>query len=576
MATNQPPVSAANSLERDSAATLPARVDRQSLRLGPVLNKVEQRMRVWEEKGFSRSLWAKDSALWSREPSPEITDRMGWLTLPEQMQEAAGDLADFAKQIRDDGMRHIVLLGMGGSSLAPEVFERTFGNAPGFPELFVLDSTHPDAVRAAEARIDLAHSLFLVSSKSGTTLEMLSFFRYFWKRMSEKSPTPGRHFVAITDAGSPLEALARERGFRRFFSATPDVGGRYSALSVFGLAPAALMGVDVRCLLDRARTMSAACASSVKTTENPGLVLGAALGELALAGYDKVTLHASPGLESFPSWLEQLIAESTGKDGKGIVPVADEPLGSPESYGKDRVFVRLEWDGSEGDGQDTSFRALEAAGHPSIRIGLAEKADLGGEFFRWEFAIAAAGAALGIQPFNQPDVELAKGLARKAMAKGAHGLGATAPTVSSARPEELERGLREWMGRARPGGYVAIQAYLSPARQTTSHLQDLRCRIRDRSRLATTLGYGPRFLHSTGQLHKGGPNTGLFLQLVDEPVDDFPVPETDFTFGALIHAQAMGDYLALIERGRRVLRVNLGRDVIGGLTRMIKEVTSDK
>jgi len=542
-------------------------VDRQNFSLGPIQAKVEQRLQTWEEKSFSRSLWAKDYTLWSPQPLPEIMNRLGWLALPEGMQEQAEDFAGFAKQVRDDAMRHVVLLGMGGSSLAPEVFQRTFGNAPGDPELLVLDSTHPDAVRATESRIDLAHTIFLVSSKSGTTLEMLSFFHYFWKRMSESSRTPGRHFVAITDQATPLETLARERGFRRFFSATPDVGGRYSALTAFGLLPAALIGVDIRQLLARASVMARACASGTRAAGNPGLVLGAALGELALAGYDKVTFHASPNLASFPAWIEQLIAESTGKDEKGIIPVVNETLGPPGNYGADRVFVRLEF---EGDNEDPDFMALEEAGQPSFRIRMGEKADLGQEFFRWEVAIAAAGAVLGIHPFNQPDVELAKDLARKAMAKEASEPGAMVPTVSAAKPEELARAVRDWMGGAEPGRYVAIQAYLPPTSEITSQLQNLRSVITDRSRLATTLGYGPRFLHSTGQLHKGGPNTGLFLQLIDDPADDLAVPETDFTFGALIRAQALGDYQALAQRGRRVLRVNLGRDVMQGLARIAK------
>lgn len=554
-------------------AILGGQIDRQSLRLGAIQGNYEKRLAVWEQTGFSRSLWAKDYRLWSPQPVPEITDRLGWLTLPGLMQEHSEDLTAFAREIRDEGFRHVLLMGMGGSSLAPEVFQRTIGNAPGYPELLVLDSTHPQAVRSIESRIDLARTLFLVSSKSGTTIEPLSFFRYFWKRVAGKNGAPGRQFVAITDPGTPLETMARERGFRRCFQAVTDVGGRYSALTVFGLVPAALIGVDLHRLLDRAWVMAEACASGVKIADNPGLSLGAALGELAAAGYDKVTFLASPGLESFPAWAEQLIAESTGKDGKGIIPIADEPLGKPETYGTDRVFVHLMYHDPDRR-NEARFRDLEATGLPLIHLRLAETADLGQEFFRWEAAIAAAGAVLGIHPFNQPDVELAKNLARQAMAKGASDAGSTAPALSTDAAGELAAALQKWISAARPRGYVAIQAYLPPSPETTGSLQQLRSLIRDHTRLATTLGYGPRFLHSTGQLHKGGPNSGIFLQLVDEPADDLPVPETDYSFGALIQAQAVGDYRALVERGRNVLRINLGRDVVKSLARLRKALGS--
>jgi transaldolase / glucose-6-phosphate isomerase len=543
-------------------------IGRQSMTLGSAQGNFERRTGLWERSGFSRSLWAKDYRLWSPQPVAEIADRLGWLTLPEVMRKQAGEMTEFARQIRDEGFRHVVLLGMGGSSLAPEVFQHTLGNAPGCPSLTVLDSTHPDAVRATQNRVDLARTLFLVSSKSGTTIEPLSFLRYFWKLVGERSGAPGGQFAVITDPGTPLETMARERAFRRSFLATPDVGGRYSALTVFGLLPAALIGTDLDQLLDRAGAMKESCGPAVKTIQNPGLALGAALGELALAGYDKVTFLTSPGLQSFPAWAEQLIAESLGKNGKGIVPVADEPPGPPEAYGKDRVFVLLDLKGDPSGTQDSRVRALLSSGFPSIAIEVNQKADLAQEFFRWEIAIAAAGAVLGIHPFNQPDVELAKNLARQAMAKGTSGSGDASPTLSTANEAALAQAIREWMNEPQPGRYVAIQAYLAPAHETLDSLQELRRIVRDRTKLSTTLGFGPRFLHSTGQLHKGGPPTGLFLQLIDEPADDLPVPETGFTFGSLIRAQALGDYQALVERGRHVLRVNLGGDVARGLARL--------
>lgn len=528
--------------------------------------KQEQRIRKWETENFARRLWAKDSSLWSKEPAPEITDRMGWLHMPDEMPKHARALSDFAEAASAEGLRHVVLLGMGGSSLAPEVFQQTFGNAPGYPELIVLDSTHPEAVRAVASRIDLSRTLFLVSSKSGTTTEMLSFFYYFWSQMRRIMPAPGRHFAAITDPGTSLERLARERGFRTIFSAPSDVGGRYSALTVFGLVPAALIGVDVPRILERAAIMAKACTTA---RDNPGLDLGAALGEAAIAGRDKVTLITSPALAAFPAWIEQLIAESTGKDDKGIVPVADEPPGAIGVYGDDRLFFYI---GLKGDDEaNNQLSVLEGAGHPVIRFYLDEKADLGAEFFRWEIAVAAAGAVLGIHPFNQPDVQLAKELARRAMEqkdgpvdKGAVGV----TTVEAVKTEDLSRALAAWEQEARPGDYAALQAYLAPTAEVTSTLQEIRRTLQGRRRLATTLGYGPRFLHSTGQLHKGGPNTGLFLQLVDTPAEDLAVPETNYTFGELIVAQALGDLQALQQRRRRVLRVHLGNRVMEGLERI--------
>jgi transaldolase/glucose-6-phosphate isomerase len=552
-------------------AILRGQLDSGSQTLPGIEGAVKQRLASWQTAEFSRRLWAKDFTLWAPKLVPEITDRLGWLHLPETMHEQVDALVAFREEIKRDGFTHAVLLGMGGSSLAPEVFQKTFGSAPGCPELRVLDSTHPAAVKDVESKVDLAHTLFFLSSKSGTTTEMLSFFYYFWQRVSGLSKTPGRQFAAITDPGTPLEKLAKERGFRKTFSATPDVGGRYSALTHFGLVPAAVIGVDLHRLLDRAWTMEEACASCVPAADDPGLVLGAILGEAALAGRDKVTFFASPSLRSFPTWLEQLIAESTGKDGKGIVPVANEASGKPESYGRDRLFVHLQL-ASEGAGSEEQLGALEAAGHPVVRIHLRELADIGQEFFRWEIAVAAAGAVIGIQPFNQPDVQLAKDLARQAMkSPAAAGSGKAASKAVYAGDEKgLRTAVESWLGGARPGDYVGIDAYLAPLANTVDALARLRATLGSRTRLATMFGYGPRFLHSTGQLHKGGPNTGLFLQLLDEPAEDVGVPETDYTFGKLIQAQALGDFTALEQRGRRILRVQLGRDARGGLENLLR------
>ncbi|MGE5205420.1 MAG: bifunctional transaldolase/phosoglucose isomerase [Chlamydiota bacterium] len=564
-----------DSLREKRTKLVSAPLDRQQLSLGAAQSAVDTRLKQWQKDDFNRRLWAKDYTLWSPKPVPELTDRMGWLSLPQAMHEHVEELETFAAAIKDAGIKHAVLLGMGGSSLAPEVYQRTFGNQGGYPELIVLDSTHPAAVRAVERRIDPLRTLFLVSSKSGTTTETLSYFRYFWKLVSDRSKQPGLNFVAITDPNTPLEKLARERSFRRVFSAPPEVGGRYAALTVFGLVPAAIIGMDVKRLLDEAWTMSEASAFCVEAKKCPTLVLGAAMGELARMQRDKITFLASPSLAAYPIWAEQLIAESTGKDNKGIVPIADEPLGAPDVYGKDRFFAFLHVPGEDKD-LEGRITALEHAGHPVVRIALPDKYDLGQEFFRWEMAVASASAVLAIQPFNQPDVQLAKDLARKAMEGKADGQ--QAPEIPAAQRQQLQDSLQQWLGQAEAGNYISLQAYLEPAAATDKALEQLRVLLRQKSRLATTSGYGPRFLHSTGQLHKGGPNTGLFLQLVDQPGSDAAVPETNYTFGQLIRAQAQGDWQALTQRGRRVIRVQLGGDVAAGLRQLLevaRELRSD-
>ena len=562
------------SLDDKRKVMLAPSVDRQELALGPTQSAVDERLAEWEKENFSRRLWAKDYTLWSRTPAAELTDRLGWLTLPETMHNQVEELKSFAEDIKNSGKRHIVLLGMGGSSLAPEVYQRTFGNASGYPELIVLDSTHPAAVREVESRIDPLRTLFLVSSKSGGTTETLSFFYYFWKLVAERSQQPGQNFVAITDPGTSLEKLAKERKFRRIYAGPTEVGGRYAALSVFGLVPAALIGVDIRRLLDEAWTMSEASAFCVGPKHCPSLALGATIAELARVHRDKLTFIASRSVAAFPLWAEQLIAESTGKDGKGITPVADEPVGSAENYGKDRVFVFMYISGESAQ-LESSVAALQAAGHPVIRIALHDKYDLGQEFFRWETAVSAAGAALGINPFNQPDVQLAKDLAKKVMSEQKTKKATSTSAETDGSPvsvggNELSGALQNWIAQARLGDYISLQAYLPPTREVTAALQDLRQILRGKSRLATTMGYGPRFLHSTGQLHKGGPNTGLFLQLLDEPTADLDVPETSYSFGALIRAQAQGDFQALKQRGRRVVRLQLGGNIQNGLTQLLQ------
>jgi len=552
--------------KRISRIASPVTTDAPDFSLGEAQSRFEERIRAWEGDGFARRLWAGDPTLWTPGPVPEIANRLAWLDLPQTMAARLAGIQAFAEEVKTGGFAHAVLMGMGGSSLAPEVFQRTFGNVPGFPELIVLDSTHPAAVAAVERRIDIPRTLFIVSSKSGTTVEPLSFFRYFWRLAGQAAASPGRHFVAVTDPGTPLAAMARDRGFRRVFEADPNVGGRFSALSEFGLVPAALAGLDAAKLLAGARVEARANSAGTSAGDAPGLLLGAAIGESALSR-DKLTMLTSPSLRRLPEWIEQLIAESTGKDGKGIIPVADEPAVSPGLYGRDRVFVSIILDGDPGGALGGLTDTLERAGHPVIRTRVHDLYSLGREFYRWEVAVAAAGSVLGIHPFNQPDVELAKELARKAMTRSGGGPASTAPQEALPADDapSLRRAFDRWLGQARPGDYVAIQAFLAPQEEISRVLRDLRFGLLSRTGLATTLGYGPRFLHSTGQLHKGGPDEALVLQIVDEPAADLAVPETDFTFGALIRAQALGDYLALRQRGRRVLRVNLKRDPMGGI-----------
>ncbi|HEV7785140.1 MAG TPA: phosphoheptose isomerase, partial [Thermoanaerobaculia bacterium] len=457
---------------------------------------------------------------------------------------------------------------------------RTFGPAFGHPAVTVLDSTHPDAVRALRGRLDPGKTLFVVSSKSGTTTEMLSFFHYFWEQLNDlgKVAERGKHFVAVTDPGTPLQSLAREHGFREVFNAPEDVGGRYSALTPFGLVPAALLGVDTGKLLARGRAMAEACAGTVAAVDNAGLRLGAALGELALAGRDKVTFVTSHSLETFPEWIEQLIAESTGKtilaggERRGIVPVAGEPLGAPDAYGDDRFFAALLLQGDDISAIEKRLEDLEGAGHPVGRFKLSDRYDLGAEMFRWEVATAAAGSVLGENPFDQPDVQLAKTLANEAMKKAAAGKLKTGGRAVAAGGKGLDAAVAGWLEGAKAGDYLGIHAYLPPRPETTAALAGLQAALHARTKLAVTLGYGPRFLHSTGQLHKGGTDRCRFLQIVDQPAEDLAVPETSYTFGTLIGAQAEGDRQALEKRKRTVLRIQLGQKDAQGLAALRQAV----
>ena len=523
--------------------------------LGDLSGRVDHRLSLWSDGEYARRMWDRDHTLWSAEDIPDLSNRLGWLRLPYDTDQVSVIRA-FAEEARA-GADTVVLLGMGGSSMAPEVFANTFGSAPGHPSLTVLDSTHPEAVRAVSAGIDPARTLFLVASKSGGTIETLSLFRHFWGVVSSVHDHPGDRFVALTDPGSGLEALAGERRFRRIFTTPPEVGGRYSALTPFGLVPAALIGMDIESLQAKARVMADECGPDRPVAANPGLRMGAVMGEAARAGRDKITYICSPAVNGFGAWVEQLVAESTGKNGTGIVPVAGEPLGDPESYGEDRLFVFMALEGDQPSDWEATQAGLRRRGHPMVEVTLRHLGELGAEMFRSEMAVASAGSILGINPFNQPDVQVAKDLARRAMSPG--GLEGSVEETSWDSPR-LAGALRDWAAMIEPGDYIGVHAYLPMDGPATPVLESLVPLLRDRYRVAVTLGYGPRFLHSTGQLHKGGANSGVFLQLVDSPDLDVEIPEVDFSFGELLAGQAAGDYQALCGRDRRVLRVRLSGD----------------
>ncbi|MEN8113085.1 MAG: glucose-6-phosphate isomerase [Actinomycetota bacterium] len=503
---------------------------------GDVGPAIEARLDEWAEARFASRLWDRDPTLWFDPPRDEITNRLGWLC-PGTKGGIAG-LKEFAAAVRVDGFTDVVLLGMGGSSLAPEVFASVFRSADA-PKLTVLDSTHPGAVARVADAVDLNGTLFIVASKSGTTLETMSFFRYFWDLVSDAVDTPGDHFIAITDPGSKLADLGEERGFLAVFLASPDVGGRFSALIEFGIVPAALIGVDLDRLFEGADAAAWACGPEVPVDENPALRLGAALGEFALAGRDKVVFATDPIFSSFPAWIEQLVAESLGKDGKGILPVA----GGSIDAAPDRLPLSIGLSGSDRPGE------------PSISMTLDDAYDLGAAMFILEMATAAAGVVLGVHPFDQPDVQLAKSFAHKAMTEGFGGLEIAEWTLGE---KGTDAHVADLLSSVEPGGYVAIHAYLQPSSATDQRLDAIAEIVAEKTGAVVTVGQGPRFLHSTGQFHKGGPDGGVFLQIVDHPAVDVEVPETDYTFGKLIAAQAFGDQAALNGRDRPVGMVCLG------------------
>jgi transaldolase/glucose-6-phosphate isomerase len=540
------------------------------------------------KEGWTRRLWRKDPTLW---PGGDADKWLGWLDAGRGACVDLPVLEGLADAVRQRGFSHAVLLGMGGSSLGPEVLAETFGAAPGFPELIVLDSTDPAQVRRISGEIDPAHTLFIVSSKSGTTLEPDVLHSYFFD-LAERALGQGKagaNFIAVTDPGSKLEETARAQGFWRIFHGEPTIGGRYSVLSNFGMVPAAVIGLNVREIFETAAVMVRACGASAPPRANPGFQLGALLGAGANAGRDKVSLIVSEPIGDLGAWLEQLIAESTGKQGKGLIPIDMEPLGSPAVYGSDRVFAYVRLEGQDDPARDTTVRALEEAGQPVVRITLASKQMLFQEFFRWEVAIAVAGAVIGIDPFDQPDVEASKVKTRALTAafERSGELPADKPVLTDGSirvftdPENaaelgpadnLESLLRAHLARASEGDYVALLAYLDRNEAHAEVLQEVRRRIRDHCKVATVLEFGPRFLHSTGQAYKGGPNSGVFLQITGDGAPVTPIPGRKMSFGEVEAAEARGDFEVLAERKRRVLRIDLGDDVEAGLARLADAV----
>ena len=591
-----------SSIERKRQTMLGADLAQQTYSLNSASDLVAASLKDWRASGKIRRLWHGDTALWS---STDEDQWLGWLHIVDEQRSNGSHLtqiAQLAKEIQQGDFQHVLLLGMGGSSLCPEVMRRTFGVIDGCPELLVLDSTVPAQVEMVAQKIDPSKTLFIVSSKSGGTTEPNVFKQYFFDKVRQAigADRAGSRFIAITDPGSALQQLAERDQFRAVFPGVPSIGGRYSALSNFGMIPAAVMGVDVSRFLDSTVLMVQSCSASVPPEVNPGATLGAIMGTLAKQGRDKVTIITSPGIRALGAWLEQLIAESTGKEGTGLIPIDDEQIGSPAVYGNDRLFVYLRLNAAPSAEQaeqaerDSAVTALEKAGQPVVRIRLEEIMDLGQEFFRWEMATAVAGSIFGINAFNQPDVEASKIATRKLTA---------AYEETGQLPDETpfveDRGLRFFsdpknvaalqaaasghdavaclgahLGRIQAGDYFGINAYVEMNEANQQELQAIRHAVRDTKQVATTLGYGPRFLHSTGQLHKGGPNTGVFLQITSDDAQDLSIPGQRYSFGTLKRFQAQGDFEVLAERGRRALRVHLGADVQAGLQTLREAIAS--
>ena len=564
-------------------------LNRQTSKLpGPLANAVSASLEDWKKNNKVARLWQKDASLWT---GADESNWLGWLTITEEQLARIAAFKQIADDVRKARFKHALLLGMGGSSLCPEVLRMTFGKIRGYPELHVLDSTDPAQIKAVEAKLDLKSTLCIVSSKSGSTLEPNIYKQYFFERVKTKvgEKEVGNRFIAITDPGSKLQQVAERDKFRKVFMGVPSIGGRYSALSNFGMAPAAVMGLDVAKFLKNTEEMVQACGASSPADANPGVILGNILGVAATHGRDKLTIIASPGIFDLGAWLEQLIAESTGKNGKGIIPVDRERPARPATYGNDRVFAYIRLASKPNKAQDAAVAALEKAGHPVVRITLPNAYNLGQEFFRWEIATAVAGSIMGINAFNQPDVEASKIETRKLTSEyeATGKLPPEAPFFEDKGiklfADEKNAGalkggatlagvLQTHLSRLGAGDYFAVLGYLPMNPANEKVLQEIRHAVRDNKKVATVLGFGPRFLHSTGQAYKGGPNSGVFLQITCDDAKDLPVPGQKYTFGVVKAAQARGDFAVLAERGRRALRVHLGKNLKGELAKLAKAV----
>lgn len=558
--------------------------------LGPIAAAVDVAVREAHEQQVVKHIWRKDASLWKSDSNAQdnIRSSLGWLTVADEMLGVADELMEYGEIIRQRGFKHVMVCGMGGSSLCPEVFRRSFGQQPNFPELIVLDSTDPDFIATLARRIDADKTLFIVASKSGSTIEPTTFYKFWYDYLKKHNPSAGQNFVAITDPGSPLVEIAAQLSFQRVFLNQADIGGRFSALSYFGMVPAALAGLDLKKLLSRAKNAEQSCSPVIPLQTNPGFQLGTVLSEAAVAGRDKLTLVIDDQISSLGLWIEQLVAESTGKEGKGILPIAGETLGDPSAYGSDRLFVSISIGDVDNDVRQ-KLDVLSAAGHPVVRRALEDVYDLGSEFFIWEFATACAGWRLAINPFDQPDVQLAKQATndvlkvfkeQKKLASHKQVAKDDLLTVFVDDERDPPDGdsvaalLATHLASAKAGDYVAILAYLEETPETEQLLQQLQKTLRDKTRCAVTSGFGPRYLHSTGQLHKGGPNSGVFIEITANDETDLPIPGEDYTFSVLKQAQASGDFRALAGRDRRVLGIDLRNNGVKALTRLVELIGS--
>ncbi|MDP2303800.1 MAG: glucose-6-phosphate isomerase [Ignavibacteria bacterium] len=547
-----------------------------------ILELTNHRLHTWQSKKYNSRIWQKDATIWKEDPKEhaELANRLGWLELPVSMKNYSVSFKSFADEVKND-FSHVLLLGMGGSSLCPEVLAKTFGPIEGYPKLAIVDTTHPAVIKKIEKEYDFKKTLFLLASKSGGTAETMSFFYRFYDLLSKQIENPGENFVALTDPNTSLEKLAKEKNFRKIFYTPSEVGGRYSALTPFGLVPAALIGIDIEKFLFNAEEFSLNCAENIQVKENPGMYLGALIGEMSLTGIDKLPFFVSPQISSFPQWVEQLVAESSGKEGKGILPVADEPITDILNYGKDRFFIFVRLENDDNTQLDKHFEMLKNAGFQILLIDLKDKYELSAEFFRWELATAFSGVVLGINPFDQPDVQVAKTLANEGLAEYHKNgkLPESTPSnkfgnieiYSNQKFDSLEETIKNFMSDLSENEFIGILSFIPYGNEIDKALLGIRKKLMEKYKITVTTGYGPRFLHSTGQLHKGGSAKCRFIQITDSITEDVEVPGKGYSFGVLITAQALGDLKALQNKNRKNLRLNITASLAESLQK-IEEV----